>query len=185
MYTDIILIGPQGCGKSTIGEMLALKLGLPQYSMDTLRWDYYKEIGYDREKADKLLDEKGFYELYKYLKPFDAHAVERIFAEHSGCVIDFGAGHSVYEDDELFRRVEKAMLPYKNVVLLMPTPDKGESVKILNDKWGEDKSSGIDFHEHFVKHHSNYDLAKIIIYIKDKRPEQTCEEILEKIITND
>jgi shikimate kinase len=181
MYTDIILIGPQGCGKSTIGELLSRKLGLPQCSMDKLRWDYYKEIGYDQEKANELLDTHGFYELYKYQKPFDAYAVERLLAKRNGCVIDFGSGHSIYEDDELFRRVKKAMEPYKNVVLLLPSPDPDESVKILDDKFGEDKSGGMDFHEHFVKHHSNYDLAKIIVYIKNKTPQQTCEEILQKI----
>ena len=181
MYSDIILIGPQGSGKSTIGELLSKKLGLPQVSMDKLRWGYYKEIGYDEEKAKVLYEKDGFRALYEYWKPFEAHAVERILAEHDNCIIDFGAGHSVYEDDELFNRVAKIMEPYKNIILLLPSPDLDESVKILTDLCGEDISAGIDFNSHMVKHHSNHDLAKIVIYTKGKTPDQTCEEILKKI----
>ncbi|WP_375539720.1 AAA family ATPase [Oscillatoria sp. FACHB-1407] len=51
MPSDIILIGPIGTGKSTIGRLLATKLNLPQCSMDEKRWDYYKEMGYDEEMA--------------------------------------------------------------------------------------------------------------------------------------
>jgi hypothetical protein len=38
--------------------------------------------------------------------------------------------------------------------------------------------------EHFVRHHSNYDLAKYIAYTKDKAPEQTCDEILQWVKNN-
>lgn len=51
MTADIILIGPISTGKSTAGTLLAQRLGLPQRSMDDLRWDYYREIGYDEELA--------------------------------------------------------------------------------------------------------------------------------------
>jgi shikimate kinase len=51
MPSDIILIGPIGAGKSTVGSLLAVQLGLPQCSMDERRWHYYKEIGYDETLA--------------------------------------------------------------------------------------------------------------------------------------
>jgi ribosomal-protein-serine acetyltransferase len=35
--------------------------------------------------------------------------------------IDFGAGHSVYEDEELFARVQQALAPYPWVILLLPS----------------------------------------------------------------
>lgn len=42
MPSDIILIGPIGAGKSTLGERLLEKLGVTQCSMDERRWDYYR-----------------------------------------------------------------------------------------------------------------------------------------------
>ncbi|MEH2063238.1 MAG: hypothetical protein V7K50_13410 [Nostoc sp.] len=52
--SDIILIGPISTGKSTIGRLLAQKLGIPQCSMDDVRLDYYKEINYDEELAKEI-----------------------------------------------------------------------------------------------------------------------------------
>jgi hypothetical protein len=36
----------------------------------------------------------------------------------------------------------------------------------------------------FLHHHSYYDLATITVYTKGKTPEETCEEILERIKGN-
>ena len=179
MSTDIVLIGPIRVGKSTQGELLAEKLGLPRCPMDDYRWSYYEEIGYDHGFADKLSKKVGFWALYMYWKEFECYAVERLLAEHSGCVIDFGAGHSVFEINTHFARAQKALSDYQNVVLLMPSSDKEESVRLLNERMGEEKQpEDLDINEHFVKHHSNYDLATIIVYTKGKSPEETCDEIL-------
>ncbi len=181
MNLDIILIGPIGAGKSTIGALLANKLGLPQCSLDKLRWDYYKEIGYNEELAKSKRELEDFWGLQQYWKPFEAYAVERLLAEHSQCVIDFGAGHSVYEDAALFRRVQQALAPYPNVVLLLPSPNLDESVQILNER-NEEQADGIrSINEHFVRHSSNYVLAKFTAYTKGKTPEETCSEILHLI----
>ena len=75
MNTDILLIGPMDTGKSTLGKLLAEKLGLPQCSMDDLRWAYYQEIGYDRAIQEQIREKKGFLGVYHYWKTFDAHAV--------------------------------------------------------------------------------------------------------------
>jgi hypothetical protein len=178
MISDIILIGPVTAGKSTLGKLLAQKLKLPQCSLDDLRWKYYEEIHYDEEFAKQLKEKEGFLALYRYCKPFEAYTVERFLSEHSNCVIDFGAGHSVYENDELFKRVKRVLDPYNNVVLILPSPDLDDSVQILNEQTGGFVSNGFDFHEHFVKHHSNHDLAKITVYTKGKSPEETCDDIL-------
>src|ERR1051325_2390846 len=177
MISDIILIGPIGIGKSTLGKLLSLALEKPQVSMDDLRWAYYKQIGYDEERAEQLRSEGGFLKLYQYWKPFEAYSVERLLEEHSNCIIDFGAGHSVYEDDALFTRVQKVLEPYRNVILLLPSQDLDESVQLLKARGGEVVDNDVDFVEHFVKHHSNHDLAKMVVYTKGKTPEQTRDEI--------
>jgi hypothetical protein len=47
--------------------------------------------------------------------PLKAYAVERLLAEHQGYVIDFGAGHSVFEDAGL-REPAKAGFVVQNGV---------------------------------------------------------------------
>lgn len=178
MKSDIILIGPISAGKSTVGALLADRLGLPQCSMDSLRWDYYKEIGYDEELAKHKRETEGFSSLLQYWKPFEAYAVERLLSEHEQCVIDFGAGHSVYEDVALFQRVQQALAPYPNVVLVLPSPDLDESVQILNERNEYVPDGKPNVNEHFVRHSSNYELAKFTVYTKGKTPSETCDEIL-------
>ena len=140
MLFSIILIGPIGAGKSTQGELLSAKLNVPYRNMDELRWDYYREIGYSEELEKKISDTEGFLGVYRYWKPFEAHAVERLLKDFPDGVLDFGGGHSVYEDEALFVRVQKAMNSFGNVVLLLPSPDLDESVRILRaGKWTESR----------------------------------------------
>src|SRR5579872_4693005 len=160
MYGNIILIGPIGAGKSTIAKLVAEKLGWEQCAMDAARFRYYQEIGYDESAAREIEAREGFAGLYRYWKPFEAYAVARMLAEHEDCVIDFGGGHSVYEDPVLFDRVRKALEPYPNVILLLPSPDLDASVRILRERTGGIVSGDIDFDDHFTRHHSNHDLAK-------------------------
>ena len=130
MNSTIILIGPLGAGKSTVGHLLAKKLGLPQCSVDDVRWKYYEEIGYDKVLASKIAkSNQGVQEQLRYSKPFEVHAVEKVLSDHSYSVIDFGASNSVYDDELQFSRVENALAPYPNVILLLPSSDPEESVK--------------------------------------------------------
>jgi shikimate kinase len=209
MPSDIVLIGPLRAGKSTAGKLLSQKLGLPLHEMDTLRWQYYKEIGFEMAEVNRILARDGVAGVYRHWKPFEAHAVERLLAEHTGCVFAFGGGHSVQEDPALFERVRKALEPYDNVVLLLPSPDLDESVRLLRErsrvkplkrllsktrrtlasllrgklpkKPQVAQGEKIDLIDHFVRHHSNHDLAKIVVYTHGKTPEQTCDEILSRL----
>ncbi len=178
MSLEIILIGPIGAGKSSVAELLSSRLSLPQQSMDERRWDYYKEIGYDEDLAKHKRETKGFREVYQYWKPFEAYAVERLLSEHHNCVIDFGASHSVYEDVALFQRVESVLAPYPNIVLLLPSPDLDESIRILNERNDYISDSSSNINEYFVRHPSNHKLAKFTTYTKAKAIEETCNEIL-------
>src|SRR5579862_6111255 len=81
LSTDIILIGPMGAGKTTLGKLLADHLRLPQCSMDTVSLDYYKEIGYSEETEQQIEHTEGIAGRFRYWKPFEAHAVERLLAE--------------------------------------------------------------------------------------------------------
>src|SRR3982751_6010051 len=104
MQSSVILIGPMHAGKSTVAKLLAERWGVRRICMDDVRWDYYREIGYEEAKQKEAYDRGGFAGMVAYWKPFEAHAVERLLSEVGAerRVIDFGAGHSVYEDPGLF-----------------------------------------------------------------------------------
>lgn len=185
MKTNIILIGPVGIGKSTIAELISMKTGLLRRSLDELRWHYYDEICCDRGLARQKWITEGFWGLYRYWKPFEAYAVKRILEDFDDCIFDFGGGHSVYEDEALFEQVRTLLSPYPNVVLVIPSPDRDESIRILNERNNFGSDSQREVNEHFIRHPSNYDLAKHIVYTRDKEPKEICEEILKQVPVGD
>jgi shikimate kinase len=186
MNQKIILIGPMGAGKTTIGKLLSERLGLLNISLDEIRQLYYDEAGYDNDTAKQIHNERGMAGILEYWKPFEAHSVERVLQDYDECVIDFGAGHSVYDDEVLFTKVKEALEPYPNVVLLLPSVDQEESIQILNTRIPSDAPPEIipwykEMNAYFVHHHANRDLAKIVIYTQNKTPDETCDEIIGKL----
>lgn len=182
----IILIGPMLAGKTIIGGMLSKRLNLEWVQLDEIRWSYYEEVGYNKDTGKEIHDQGGLKAFMAYCKPFEAHSVERVLADYHDCVIDFGAGHSVYEDETLLARVKLALAPYPYVIFLLPSPDLDESLRILNTRIPaevppENYELFIGLNEHFLRHRSNFELAKITVYTRDKTPEETCDEIIGKL----
>ncbi len=189
MNTTIVLIGPLGAGKTTVGRLLAEKLGLPFCSVDDMRGAYYEDVGYDETLAKQIAaSDQGFQGVLRYSKPFEAQMVEKVLADHHG-IIDFGASNSVYEDQELLARVAQALSPYPHVILLLPSPNMDESAAILKERLiqmltavGKTYSDELFvLNEQFAKHPSNHQLAKEIVYTKDKTPEKICDELVQKL----
>jgi hypothetical protein len=115
--------------------------------------------------------------------------VEKILADHHG-VIDFGASNSVYDDEKLFARVENALAPHPNVILLLPSPNMDESIEILKDRLirmlseaGKEFTDELfELNEYFVRHPSNQRLARLVIFTKHKTPENICHELIQKLV---
>ena len=184
MRNEIILIGPMGVGKSTVSKRLSEKLNKSHINIDEIRFKYYEEIGYDHETADSLFKEKGFFDgLYRYWKPFELYAIKKILNEYSDCIFDFGAGHSVYEDNKMFQELQEILKDFKNVILLLPSANSEESIEILSKIYkAENNFEMIDFIRHTIEHHSNNDLAKYIIYGgKRKSADDLADEIISVI----
>jgi len=183
----IILIGPIRTGKSTISKLLSEKLNLPRYRMDLLRFDYYKEIGYQENEAEKIKNKHGFIALCEYWKPYDIFAIKRVLEDCEKGIIDFGGGLSVYENENYLKQVSELLKPF-NVILLLPSKNKEESIEILSSRMKEkeykdyfseeDIEARKKLNQLFVSHPSNQVLAKNTFYTKNKTPEKTCIEII-------
>jgi shikimate kinase len=177
--SEIVLIGPVRTGKSTLGQLLADRLGQPRISLDDRRWQYYREIGYDDALAQTFRQQGGLLAVVLYWQLFDAYAIERLLIEHHNCIFDFGAGAGASESQESFARVQQALAPYPNVILLLPSPNMEESLQSLKARDTHPPADlNFDFNRHFLERGFYQRLAKHIVFTQGKLPEETCEELL-------
>ena len=181
-----MLIGPLAVGKTTVGAALAARLGHPQVSMDDVRWDFYDELGYDAvEAARRFTAGRTIPDKLAYGRPFEVHAVERLMAETTRGVVDFGASNSVFDDQQMLARVEGALLP-ATVVLLMPYPDAEASIELLVDRLtqivtaqGEPISPTLlQLNEYFVRHPANRRLADVVVHTGERTPDELSDAIV-------
>lgn len=190
MNTTIVLIGPMCAGKSSTARLLAERLGCPYVELDELRWAYYRELdAYEEVVAMLKGGQIGLLDQYNYWKPFEAHAVTRVVQDYPNCVLDFGAGHGVYEDEVLLASVQQALSSVAHIILLLPAPDLEESTAVVNTRFakllqevaGTVNPEALQLNEHFVKHPSSRRLATTILYTGEHTPEEVCDEIVTRI----
>lgn len=189
MNRSIILIGPSKAGKTVLSHLLAQALGWKAIDLDDLRWDYFAEMGYDKEQAAEIRQRDGFKALVEHWKPFDIHGVERVLADYpERHVIAFGAGHSVYEDEAQFERAQMALAPFPHVIYLRPAPDIEMSIRHLAQRLRQAEPDSSDefvelimsFNRYFMEHPSNARLATLTVYSDGKTPTETAGEIVRR-----
>lgn len=165
---SIILIGPMGSGKSTISYRLQEKLNMSHISLDNKD---KLSIYYKKERE------------FNNFKDFEFYLTSSVLTNlQEPTIIDFGAGHSIYENKAMFLEIKNLISRFENVILLMPSKDKEESLVILNKRKGiEEDSHKYRDNKHFVNMPCNYELATLTIYTKDKTPNQIVDEIIAKV----
>lgn len=186
---EVILIGPTGAGKSTIGLLLADGLKLPSVSMDGVAEPYYNECNFGIAMFQRLRVEQGFLVTHRQWEPVRVYAVERILSECGRVVLDLGAGHTHYEDPIMFDRVQKAIARCPNVILLLPAADLDRPVRLIRERCIVERESdwvqdGYDFIEHWVKDSCNHKLATLTVFTEDKTPIETCQKIIDRLFTS-
>jgi len=184
--TEIIFIGSVCAGKSTQGKLIAEEIGKKSISLDDIASKYYEIAGLKGSLFEEIKQKDGFLAAYRQLKPFEAYATQQVLQDYPDCVIDFGAGHSCYKDKSLFESVQEVMSGYANVILLLPSPDLDLSISVLRQRSIQQRgwnwiADGYDFIEYWVKGNCNHHLATSTIYTEGKTPEETRDEILQRI----
>jgi hypothetical protein len=153
--------------------------------LDLLRWDYFAEIGYDPAHAQALRDH-DLHALADYWKPFEVHAVERMFADYPTGLYEFGASYTVQDDPDLWARIRAAFAPLDHVVLLLPDPDPDEALRVTIARLEAEaaaygdvmRSELVDLNRHFIESPCNAQLASVTIYTGDKTPEGVADAAL-------
>jgi len=145
--------------------------------MDEVRWDYYKEIGWSHQTQEEISKSQGFAGVYAYWKAFEIHAVERILADHPDAVIDFGAGHSLYDDPAHMARAQAALRPVPNVVLLLPSADEAASMAVLR-KGVSVQLNGVDANRVFLTAPEIGALASSVVVVGGRSAEAVCDEVV-------
>lgn len=176
----VILLGPMATGKSTVGAEIAKATGIARIPMDRVRWYYYFQNGFSQEKESSL---DLFVERMSYWKPFEVEAIRNILIDFPNSIIDFGAGHSHFPDEEQFKIVLSLMNPVKNIFLLLPNEDKNESLRICNERLRFREGNALDetkleANREFINHPSSFLLSKHQIYTKNETPDKTAKRII-------
>lgn len=167
LYTEsIILIGPSGAGKSTIAEELSRKLNIPRLCLDRIA-NRARQTGFTRKF--KNADEFNSFMISEVIK--------KAKQDNIPGVVDFGAGHSVYDDDEIFEIVRNQLKPFKNIVLLLPSTDETLSLNIMNSRATGDTRDNLKF----LRSTCNRELATMTIYGNGRTPTDIASEIISRI----
>lgn len=163
---SIILIGPSGAGKSTVAEELRKKTGMQRLCLDRIA-NRARETGFMRNF--KNADEFNSYMI--------SETLESVKKDGSYGIVDFGAGHSVYDDREIFERVKSMLKPFKNIVLLLPDKDEEKSLDIMKSRATGDTRDN----KKFFESPCNKELATMIVYGNNRQPLEIAEEIIQCI----
>ena len=169
---SILFIGPMGTGKSTISKKIGHELIMPVISLD------------DREKLSQYYSQEN---AFPHFKDFEFYLTASVLTNlKMPSIIDFGAGHSVYENDFMFNEMKKLMSKFSNVVYLLPSQDKVECESVLNERLQKRENYSPSREKdnlHFLNSGCNEALATIREYTGNKTVDEISQEVLEKINT--
>lgn len=159
---SIILIGPSGAGKSTVAEELRQITKMSRLCLDRV-------ANQDRNS--------GFMSKFRNADEYNLNMIKRVleFAKRDGIpgIVDFGAGHSVYDNLQIFNEVKSGLRPFKNIVLLLPSVDINESLRIMAERSTGDYSPN----RKFITSPCNRELATMTIYGNNRSPREIANEI--------
>ncbi len=175
MQQTIILTGPVGVGKTTVGRLTAELLNMPFVDLDEQRERLYSQTDYSDEKAELQYALHGIEGWYRYQKPYELYSVARILEESAGALIAFGAGQGVYETTEQRKVFRTLVAPVRHSFLLLPYPGLTESLDFLSQRV-EDENEQL-LNQILLPQILEQPFAAHTVYVAGKAAQQVADEI--------
>jgi shikimate kinase len=125
--SPVVLIGPAGTGKSTVGQLVATLSGRSFVDIDGVGDRFYERARQPVDQLVRRIESHGFAAAHHWWQPARLAAVAAI-DEYPSSVIAFGAGHSHFEDDSCAQQAAQ-VFDGAFVVLLLPSPDPAERLR--------------------------------------------------------
>lgn len=174
---NLIIIGPQNVGKSTTAQWIVNLARVGRLSLDDQeqQWFRNKQAAFKEAMRIPQTDPKR----QILFKLAEAQSVQQCVRATDRTVIDFGAGHSVYEDAGHLEMVQSALEGH-HVVLLLPSIDVEISRLYLHERCNYDIGK-CHLTDHCLDNPSNRRLAHTVVYTKGKNPIEVAREVLERV----
>jgi hypothetical protein len=179
----MVLVGPAATGKSTLGELVAARLQRPFLDLDAVAGPYYTEAGWSIARLIERITAVGRLAAEIEWEPARAHAVARVIDDHPDTVIALGVGHTSYTDPELRGRVRTVLERCPDVVHILPSPDRDQSLSVLRERCIASKGGpwivdGHDFLAAWLDDPTPGQVATRTVYTLGQTPDQTVERLL-------
>lgn len=179
----MVLIGPAGVGKSTLGHIIAHRVRRPFVDLDAIADPYYQEMGWSIARLRERITAVGRLAAEVEWEPARAHAVARAVADHPDAVIALGAGHTSYTRAENLTSIRTALRQCRDVVHILPAPNRNAALALLRERCITSKGrtwivDGHDFLAHWLDDPGARLVATQTIYTNTDTPEQTVERLL-------
>ncbi len=177
----LVLIGPPGAGKSTVGPLVASALGVEFVDADEASLPYYEEAGWPLTRFADLIEVAGYERAHLAWEEALVYAVPRLLRDHRHAVIAFGAGHT-HVTTPAGRAIIRRTLQEHTVVLLRPAHDPAASVAELRARCVAGKGrdwfrDGVDWLERWSRDGLDDHLATQTVYTMGRSPTQVASDV--------
>ncbi|MFB7165136.1 shikimate kinase [Streptomyces sp. NPDC056242] len=179
----MVLIGPAGTGKTTLGLEIAAQAQRPFLDLDAAADEYYAQVGWSIPRLRERIAAVGRLAAESEWEGARAHAVASVVADHPDAVIALGAGHTSYTDPVHRAEVRTVLRRCRHVVRVLPSPDRELSLTLLRQRCTTTKGQswivdGHDFLEQWLDDPGALQMATRTIYTESETPAQTAARLI-------